>query len=57
VFSLHELSLHLRSLIVKPVSVTGNQSGEESLWVLVVKREHHLKILHTSLILFGLEIP
>jgi len=56
-FSLHGLPFHLRSLIVKPESVTGNQSGEELLWVLVVKREHLLTILHPSLILFGLEIP
>jgi len=47
-FSLHGLPFHLRSFIVKPGSVTGNQSGEESLWVIVVKREHLFTILHPS---------
>ena len=56
-FSLYGLPFHLRSLIVKPGSVTGKHSGKESLWVLVVKREHLLTIVHPSLILFDLEIP
>jgi hypothetical protein len=48
-FSLHGLPFQLRSLIMKPGSVTGKQSGEESFWLLFVKREHLLTVLHPSL--------
>jgi hypothetical protein len=55
-FSLNGLTFHLRSLLVKPGSVTDDQSDEESLWLLV-KRERLLTVLRPSLILFRLEIP
>jgi len=53
-FSLHGLPFHLWSLLVKPGPVSSNKSGREFLWVLVVKSEQLLAVLHPSLRCLGL---
>jgi len=53
-FSLHGLPFHLWSLLVKSGPVSSNKSGREFLWVLFVKSEQLLAVLHPSLHCLGL---